>query len=110
MNRKKKELNVEIGSRLQEVRENMGYTQEETAVLLDICSEQYRKIESGYSGITLNKIIVLNNELNIDPTFLLTGKQQNIYDIEYVLANSSQEQKQYYIKAVFNYIERMMQT
>lgn len=108
MSRKKKELNVEIGERLQQVRENIGYTQEETAAILDICSEQYRKIESGYSGITLNKIVILNDEMNLDPTFLLTGKQQNIYDIEYVLANSSQEQKRYFIKNVFNYIEGMM--
>ena len=47
MERVKKELNVEIGRRLREIRENMGYTQFRFAEILGVVEEHYRKIELG---------------------------------------------------------------
>ena len=50
MRTEKKELTVQIGKRLQTVRENSGYTQEAFAEALDIGVEHYRKIELGMYG------------------------------------------------------------
>lgn len=47
MKAEKKEINIQIGKRLQTARENSGYTQEVFAETLDVGVEHYRKIESG---------------------------------------------------------------
>lgn len=108
MERNKKEQNIEIGSRLRDIRENLGYTQSKVAMLLNVCDEHYRKIESGSTGLTISKVIILYDELNIDPTFLLTGKRQDTCDIDYIMANSSKEEKNRFMKRVFEYMERML--
>ena len=45
MERVKKELNVQVGRRLREIRENMGYTQFRFAEILGVVEEHYRKID-----------------------------------------------------------------
>lgn len=45
MKAEKKEINIQIGKRLQTARENSGYTQEVFAETLDVGVEHYRKIE-----------------------------------------------------------------
>ena len=46
MRTERKELNIQIGKRLQTARENNGYTQEAFAEALDVGVEHYRKIMS----------------------------------------------------------------
>lgn len=53
MKAEKKEINIQIGKRLQTARENSGYTQEVFAETLDVGVEHYRKIESGVYGLQL---------------------------------------------------------
>jgi len=43
----KKEINVQIGNRLQTARKNIGYTQEAFAETLGISVKHCRKLESG---------------------------------------------------------------
>ena len=59
MRTEKKELNVQIGKRLQTVRENSGYTQEAFAEALDIGVEHYRKIELGMYGLQRENMLIL---------------------------------------------------
>lgn len=51
MRAEKKEINIQIGKRLQNARENGGYTQETFAETLDVRVEHYRKLESGAYGL-----------------------------------------------------------
>lgn len=55
MKAEKKEINIQIGKRLQTARENSGYTQEVFAETLDVGVEHYRKIESGVYGLQPEK-------------------------------------------------------
>ena len=82
MERVKKELNVEIGRRLREIRENMGYTQFRFAEILGVVEEHYRKIELGSSGLTLEKVLILYERLNIDATYLIVGKRKDKFDLD----------------------------
>ena len=59
MRTEKKELNIQIGKRLQTVRENCGYTQEAFAEALDIGVEHYRKIELGMYGLQRENMLIL---------------------------------------------------
>ena len=75
MRTEKKELNIQIGKRLQTVRENSGYTQEAFAEALDIGVEHYRKIELGMYGLQRENMLILYKKYKIDPTYLLTGEK-----------------------------------
>lgn len=59
MKAEKKEINIQIGKRLQTARENSGYTQEVFAETLDVGVEHYRKIESGVYGLQPEKMLIL---------------------------------------------------
>ena len=47
MTEEQKLINVQIGKRLQTVRENMGYTQEAFAEVLSVDAGHYQKLERG---------------------------------------------------------------
>ena len=57
MRAEKKNINVEIGKRLQQARKSNGYTQEQFAEALDVGVEHYRKLEGGMYGLQAEKII-----------------------------------------------------
>lgn len=73
MKTEKKEINIQIGKRLQTARENSGYTQEVFAETLDVGVEHYRKIESGVYGLQPEKMLILYEKYRIEPTYLVTG-------------------------------------
>ena len=64
MKAEKKEINIQIGKRLQTARENSGYTQEVFAETLDVGVEHYRKIESGVYGLQPEKMLQRNVQKN----------------------------------------------
>lgn len=104
MSRAKKGSNVEIGIRLRIIRENLGKSQEEFAEILNVTDDHYRKIESGSTGLTLEKVRILYEKLNIDPTFLLTGEQMEEFDLDKYLVNCSKEQRANLLKRCLEYI------
>lgn len=75
MKAEKKEINIQIGKRLQTARENSGYTQEVFAETLDVGVEHYRKIESGVYGLQPEKMLILYEKYRIEPTYLVRGIQ-----------------------------------
>ena len=93
MKTEKKEINIQIGKRLQTARENSGYTQEVFAETLDVGVEHYRKIESGVYGLQPEKMLILYEKYRIEPTYLVTGDTNHKVDIELFLANCSREER-----------------
>ena len=73
MKEEQTEINVQIGKRLQEIRENLGYTQENFAEILDVDTAHYRKLERGRHSLSSDKMLVLYKKYKIDPTYLITG-------------------------------------
>ncbi len=105
MSRAKKNDNIEIGMRLRAIRINLGKSQADFAEVLEISDDHYRKIESGSSGLTLEKVKMLYERLNIDPTHLLMGKQMDDFDLDKYLVNSSKEQRDNLFRRCLAYIE-----
>ena len=68
-----KELYVNIGKRLKQIRLNKGYTQEEFSEIIEISPAYYGKIERGCHGLSLEKLILLHEKLDVDLTYVLTG-------------------------------------
>lgn len=108
MERERKEQNVEIGNRLHDARENLGYTQAQFAEMLAVSDEHYRKIESGISGLTIDKMKILYQKVSIDPTYLIVGESKSDFELEQYIANCTREQRNKFIKRVLSYMEKML--
>ena len=66
--KEKKNCNVEIGKRLKRIRENMNYSE-----ILDVSDDHYRRLESGASGLTVEKLQLLFEKLHVDSNYLVNG-------------------------------------
>ena len=60
-------ITIQIGKRLQKVRENSGYTQEAFAETLNIGVEHYRKKELGMYGLQRENRLIYMRKLMISP-------------------------------------------
>ena len=108
MRTERKELNIQIGKRLQTARENNGYTQEAFAEALDVGVEHYRKIELGMYGLQRENMLILYEKYKIDPTYLLTGEKNHTFDVELFLANCSREERHNLIDRIMAYMRKLM--
>ncbi len=73
-----------IGERLKSWRKENGLSQAKVASLLEMSLNFYGNIERGKCRLSIEKIILVHERLGIDPTFLLTGKENRtigFYDI-----------------------------
>lgn len=78
------DLLLNIGMRLKNWRKENGFTQAETASLLEMSLNFYGDIERGKCRLSIEKIILAYERLGIDPTYLLTGEEHStvgFYDI-----------------------------
>lgn len=71
----KKELNIQIGSRVKTARETMRYTQENLAERIDVSVQYISDLERGVVGASLPTIIKLRQVLHTSSDFLLMGKE-----------------------------------
>ena len=108
MRAERKELNIQIGKRLQTVRENNGYTQEAFAEALDVGVEHYRKIELGMYGLQRENMLILYEKYKIDPTYLLTGEKNHTFDVELFLVNCNREERDKFIERMLEYMRKIM--
>ena len=108
MRTERKELNIQIGKRLQTARENSGYTQEAFAEALDIGVEHYRKIELGMYGLQRENMLILYEKYKIDPTYLLTGEKNHTFDVDLFLANCIREERDKFIDRMLAYMRKLM--
>ena len=75
--RAKKEINVEIGFRIQQARERSGYTQEELSEIIGVTPNHLSAIERGASGISLESLQKLCRSLGISADSILFGTVQS---------------------------------
>lgn len=108
MDKQKKETNIHIGKRLRDARTNLGMSQADFAAAFGVSEEHYRKYESGATGVSADKLLILYKNYGIDPTYLITGQCMNDFDIEYYIANCSREQRDELFDRILAYISRMM--
>lgn len=108
MRTEKKELNIQIGKRLQTARENSGYTQETFSEALDVGVEHYRKIELGMYGLQRENMLILYEKYKIDPTYLLTGEKNHTFDVDLFLVNCSREERDKFIDRMLVFMRKIM--
>ena len=108
MRGERKDINVQIGKRLQHIRENNGYTQEKFAECMEVSPEHYRKLESGDYSIQTDKMLNLYREFRIDPTYLITGERNLTFDIEVFLANCTRKERDAFLERILSYMKNLM--
>ena len=108
MTEEQKLINVQIGKRLQTVRENMGYTQEAFAEVLSVDAGHYQKLERGLYGLSTDKLLTLYERYRIDPTYLITGEKNQTFDVELFLANCDREERNRFIERMLAYMGQLM--
>lgn len=109
MDRVKKELNVQIGKRLREIRENLGFTQSKFAEILNVGEEHYRKIELGATGLTVEKVQVLYKVLNIDANYLILGEKPDLKDLDHMLTNCSRTESIKILHRILKYVTKLLE-
>ena len=102
MTEEQKLINVQIGKRLQTVRENMGYTQEAFAEVLSVDAGHYQKLERGLYGLSTDKLLTLYER------YLITGEKNQTFDVELFLANCDREERNRFIERMLAYMGQLM--
>lgn len=81
-----KQLYAHMGNRLRNERLKRHYTQEQMAEALGISTAYYGKIERGIHGLSLSRLLIVNQKFSIDLTYLFTGQERLNYSLEYCLS------------------------
>ena len=74
----------EIGERLRTSRKAKGLTQAQVADMLDMSCNFYGEIERGNCRLSIEKLLLVHQRLEIDLTYLITGETApsiNFHDI-----------------------------
>lgn len=104
----KKYCNVEIGKRLKQIRENLGYSQTEFAEILDVSYDHYRRLEKGVSGLTVEKLQLLFEKLHVDCNYLVNGQRIEDFDIDNYLASCDREERDRLLTRCLEYIGKLV--
>lgn len=64
---------IEIGSRIQARRKQMGFTQEQLAAMMDVSVQMVSNLERGNKAIRIDNLVRLCEALNTNADFILTG-------------------------------------
>ena len=69
-----RDFGIEVGNRLQELRKNAGYTQEQLAEKVNISSNALSNYETGIRLMRIDTAQEIADALKISTDYLLTGK------------------------------------
>lgn len=71
----KKDINIEIGARIKEKRNNFKYTRETLAELVEISPQFLANIESGKKGMSFTTLKKLCKCLGVSCDYIILGKE-----------------------------------
>lgn len=75
--REKKELNIRVGARIKQARENAGLTQERFAELVSLATKNVSDIERGVVGVSLGTLKRICETLSISSDSILFGVSED---------------------------------
>lgn len=105
--KERKEINIQIGERIQKARELSGYTQEKLADKVDVSTQYISDLERGIVGTSVLTLIKICNTLCVSSDYILMGEKEN-NDISDVI-NRLRHLPQNEVKIVENSINLMIE-
>lgn len=106
MSRSLKEVNVEIGARIKQIRKSLKLTRGELALRSGYSANFIQEVELGRSGLSSESIKAFSTALNVSADGLLFGIEANHCDfIARKLAAVPKEKQQHILKILDEAIE-----
>lgn len=103
-----------IATRLKELREIFGLSQEQMAARLDVDEKTYEAYESGTVDIPVSFLYAAANELGVELTALMTGEDPKLHDFALVRKDKGvfvKRRKNYnYQNLAYNFVGKQMET
>lgn len=97
------EQKLKTAARIRREREILGLTQDRMAEKLGLSADNYKKIEEGINGMSMQSLRSIRNALDVSYDYLLDGKQESLEEIaKQVNALSRAEQTALLIRIVSN--------
>ena len=94
------DVNIQIGIRIRKIRENLGYTREKFAELLDISESTLANIELGRTYISQNVLLNLYSKFGVLHGTNNSNTTQN--RINYIVSNLTTEKCRYIYKIIID--------
>lgn len=105
----KEKLYYEMGQRLKRIRKEKQYTQEKMAEMLELSAAYYGKVERGQYGLSLEKILLVSQKIDVDINYLFTGYKSITFTIEEILEQCPKD-KRYDFEQLIKYALRLTKT
>lgn len=101
----KKEFNIEIGSKIKELRTKKNISADQMAARTMMAPSYIMQIENGTNGVTLNKFVIICNALEIEPKEILDDFLYGSKTNEDLIYNELQKDKNL-SKNIINYLKK----
>ena len=108
----RKESPKAIGQRLKQRREELGLTQDEISERLDISLKHYSEIERGLTGVSLELLLDICEEMYMDMNYLVCGNEPPAKDVPVELVeiwNRCPHEKEQDVLRLMAYLMKMIQ-
>ncbi len=100
------ELGVNEKLRIKTVREDLGYTQEKFAEILELSVSGYKKLESGEVHLTLDKIYLLKQKLGLSADYILYDEKAALNDVWMEICKLPIEEKWLMLMRMYAYLSK----
>lgn len=91
--------------RIRKAREDMGYTREKFAELLDVSVSYLAEVERGRTGISVKMLIKMCNVLGLSADYILFGKER---DTDTTLLNKINRVDEKYLTLVNKVLDELL--
>jgi len=100
-------MNKEIGYRIREQRELLGYTRESLAEKLNVSPKFCADIENGVKGMSIETLCKISKELMLTTDYILFGRNKADFDDELLnlIGLCNKEKVQYLKNIIRNFIK-----
>lgn len=92
-------------TRIRKAREDMGYTREKFAELLDVSVSYLAEVERGRTGISVKMLIKMCNVLGLSADYILFGKER---DTDTTLLNKINRIDEKYLALVNKVLDELL--
>lgn len=99
----KRKNNLEIGSRIRDIRNSMNYTQLNMADELGISLSAYKKIESGIMMVPIQTLKYFKENYGISSDYILSGKLHNLHDVDKITEEMTEDEREEIYNELLDY-------
>lgn len=101
------EYAIAVGSRLESIQHNLGFTNKKMADNFGVSEETYRKYRRGDTCLSFDRVKKFYDKTPIDVLYLFNGESDNSENFTVMLSSISIKRKDEFIAQVMEYIKQL---